>query len=135
MKNDDFYLEHPAALFIEKPEICNYRFITSGTISMDKERLLFVSNSDVRPKNMVSEFGVSKFDFKLDTDGEMEPVEDELKKIEFALKNLESVDPNPGKALELYDSAHSYRIAFTDQEASTKYALAIEELYKLRKGV
>ena len=135
VKKDDFYLEHPAALFIEKPEICNYRFITSGTVSMDKERLLFVSNSDVRPKNMVSEFGVSKFDFKLDTDGETEPVEDELKKIEFALKNLESVDPNPGKALELYDSAHSYRIAFTVQEASTKYALAIEELYKLRKGV
>ena len=133
VKSDDFVLEHPSALFIEKPEICNYRYVTSGTVRMDKEKIVFTSNSDVRPKNMVSEFGVSKFEFTLDENGETEPVEEEFKRVEFLLKNMESVDPNPGNALELYDSKHAYRIVFTETKASTKYALAVEEIYKQRK--
>ena len=99
----------------------------------DKETLTFVSNLDSRPTKMVSEYGVGKFEFKLDMDGEVEPVEEEFKKVCFNIRNNESCAFNPGKSLELYDLNHSYRLVFTKEDASTQYALAIEELYKQRQ--
>ncbi|MBO5776667.1 MAG: hypothetical protein J6R35_04775, partial [Clostridia bacterium] len=130
---DDFSLTNECALFIEKPEVYNYRFVTMGTATLEKETLTFVSSMDSRPTKMVSEYGVGKFEFKLDMDGEVEPVEEEFKKVCFNIRNNESCAFNPGKSLELYDLNHSYRLVFTKEDASTQYALAIEELYKQRQ--
>ncbi len=134
VKEEDFSLTEEVALFIEKPEVYNYRFITMGVATLDKEKIVFKSTMDLRPKKMVSEYGVGKFNFKLDTEGEVEAVEDEFKELTFSIKNNESCAFAPGTSLELYDLKHSYKIAFTRNFASTKFSLAIEELYKLRKG-
>ncbi len=134
VEQEDFMLTNECALFIEKPEVYNYRFVTTGVVTLDKEKITFVSNMDNRPTKMVTEYGVGKFEFKLDMDGELEPVEEEFKNIVFNIRNNESCAFNPGKSLELYDLEHSYRIVFTKEDASTQYALAVEELYKSRKN-
>lgn len=133
--NDDFSLTHPVALFIEKPEVYNYRFITMGVATLDKGKIVFKSTIDERPKKIITEYGVGKFDVNFDMSAGSEPVEDEFKDLTFNIRNNESCAFNPGQSLELYDLSHSYRIMFTEQKAATEYALAIEELYKLRKGV
>lgn len=135
VEKDDFKLSYPVALFIEKPEVYNYRFITTGNMTLDKEKITFTSNVDERPKKIITEYGVGRFDVDFDMSAGTEPVEDEFKALEFIIKNNESCAFNPGTSLELYDAKHSYRIMFTEQKASTECALAIEELYKLRKGV
>ncbi len=132
--NPDFSLTEEVALFIEKPENYDYRFITMGVATLDREKITFKSTMDKRPKKMISEYGVGKYTFKLDMNGELEPIEDEFKDLTFNIRNNESCAFMPGLSLELYDLKHSYRIMFTKQMASTKFALAIEELYKLRKS-
>ncbi len=134
IREENFSLTEEVALFIEKPEAYNYRFITTGIATLDKEKIVFKSTLDSRPKKMITEYGVGKFNFKLDTDGEMEEVEEEFKELTFSIKNNESCAFFPGNSLELYDLKHSYRISFLKHSASTKFSLAIEELYKLRKG-
>ena len=78
---------------------------------------------------------MGKFDVALDYSEGTEPVEEEFKDLTFNIRNNESCAFNPGLSLEMYDAKHSYRIMFTKENASTEYALAIEELYKKRKGI
>lgn len=132
---DDFMLTHEVALFIEKPEVYNYRFITQGVATLDKEKIVFKSTMSERPKKIITEYGVGKFEVDFDMREGVEPVEDEFKELTFNIRNNESCAFNPGHSLELYDLNHSYRIMFTKEKASTEYALAIEELYKQRKGI
>ena len=132
---DDFMLTNEVALFIEKPEAYNYRFITSGVATLDKEKITFKSNMEERPKKIITEYGVGKFDVDFDYSEGVEPVEDEFKDLTFNIRNNESCAFNPGLSLELYDANHSYRIMFTKENAATEYALAIEELHKQRKGI
>ncbi len=133
-KNEDFTLTEEVALFVENPEISDYRFIATGTAVLSKENLTFTANIDERPKKIISEYGVSRYKFELDMSSELEPVEEEFKKVSINIKNSPSAEFMPGLTLELYDSNHAYRIMFMGQKSSTKFALAIEELYKLRKG-
>lgn len=135
VSKDDFALTQEVALFIEKPETYSYRFVTMGVATLDKETITFTSTMDKRPTEMISEFGVGRFEFKLNMDGDLEPVEEEFKNLKFNIRNNESCAFLPGLSLEIYDKEHSYRIMFTKEKASTEFALAIEELYKLRKGV
>ena len=135
VKDESFTLSHKVALFIEKPEVYNYRFITMGEATLDKESITFKSNMEERPKKIITEYGVGKFDVDFDYSEGVEPVEEEFKDLTFKISNNESIANNPGESLELYDAKHSYRIMFLEEKASTEYALAIEELYKLRKGV
>ena len=132
---DDFVLTKEASLFIEKPEAYNYRFITSGIVTLDKEKVTFKSTLDERPKKIITEYGVGKFNFDFDFSEGTEAVEDEFKDLTFIIRNNESCAFNPGHSFELYDANHSYRIMFTKEMASTEYVLAIEELYKKRKGI
>jgi hypothetical protein len=106
-----------------------------GEATLDKENITFKSNMEERPKKIITEYGVGKFDVDFDYSEGVEPVEDEFKDLTFKISNNESIANNPGESLELYDAKHSYRIMFLEEKASTEYALAIEELYKLRKGV
>lgn len=135
VKKDDFILTEPVALFIEKPEEYNYRFITTGIATLDKEKITFKSNMDERPKKIITEYGVGKFDVDFDYSEGTEAVEDEFKDLTFVVRNNESCAFNPGHSIELYDLKHSYRIMFTERTASTEFVLAIEELYKQRKGM
>ena len=135
VKKEEFIFTQPVALFIEKPEEYNYRFITMGVATLDKEKITFKSNLDERPKKIITEYGVGKFDVNFDFSQGTEPVEDEFKDLTFNIRNNESCAFNPGNSLELYDLKHSYRIMFTEQKASTEFVLAVEELYKQRKGI
>ena len=135
ISKEDFSLTNEASLFIEKPEVYNYRFVTSGVATLDSEKITFKSNISERPKKIITEYGVGKFDVALDYSEGTEPVEEEFKDLTFNIRNNESCAFNPGLSLEMYDAKHSYRIMFTKENASTEYALAIEELYKKRKGI
>ena len=135
IKSEDFMLTHEVSLFIEKPEVYNYRFITTGIATLDKEKITFKANMFERPKKIITEYGVGKFNVDFDYSEGVEPVEEEFKELTFNIRNNESCAFNPGISLELYDANHSYRIMFNKEKASTEYALAIEELYKQRKGI
>ena len=68
-----------------------------------------------------------------DTANGTEKVEDEFKHVEFVVSRCDTVANLPGSAVDMYDDKHVYRFMFDKVMAATKYALCIEEAYKLGK--
>lgn len=133
VENPDFVIEKPVNLFLENENKNGYRFVTKGILSLDKEKIEFSSNIDERPKNVASEYKIGDMKYDFDAGGETEPVEEEFKHISFPTKNFVTIANLPGSSLDLYDGKHTYRMMFSEDLASTKYALAIEEMAKQRE--
>ncbi|MCQ2602325.1 MAG: 1-acyl-sn-glycerol-3-phosphate acyltransferase [Clostridia bacterium] len=133
IKNGGFRIEKTVNLFIENENKNGYRFVTAGTVSLDEENIEFSSVLDKRPKCMNAKYKVGDFHYSYDENGEFEPVEDEFQKIVFPVKNYVTVAYLPGSSLDFYDDKHTYRMMFSDDLASTKYALAIEIVAKMRE--
>ena len=49
------------------------------------------------------------------------------------MSRCDTVANLPGSAVDMYDDKHVYRFMFDKVMAATKYALCIEEAYKLGK--
>lgn len=131
--NEDFSILKPVNLFLENENKNGYRFVTKGNLLLDKEKIEFRSTLDRRPKNVASEYKIGDMKYEFDENGETEPVEEDLKLISFPVKNFVTIAYLPGSSLDLYDGNHTYRMMFSEDLASTKYALAIEEMAKLRE--
>ncbi len=130
---DDFSIVKPVNLFLENENKNGYRFVAKGNLVLDKEKIEFTSTIDERPKNVASEYKIGDMKYDFDTSGETERVEDEFKHVSFPVKNFVTIANIPGSSLDLYDEKHTYRMMFSEDLASTKYALAIEEMAKQRE--
>ena len=131
ISKDDFQLSHCVHLFVENADKNGYRYIAKGILTLTKDRLVFHTDQRQRPEKVDEEFRINGmvFSFK---GKETEPVEEEFYDLEFSLKTLDTIASLPGTSVDMYDDKHVYRFMFDKQIASTKYVLAIEELYKLR---
>ncbi len=132
VNNNDFALSNQVNLFIENAKSNGYRFVAGGKITLDKDTLRFDTDWTARPLGVTSKFGVNAMECDYTTDGTTELVEDEFKHLSFSIKNLDTLAYLPGIALDMYDLQHTYRFMFADEARATKYALAIEEMYKMR---
>lgn len=133
VKEDGFRLSNKVNLFVENEKNNGYRFVAGGIMTMDKDVLRFDTDWDKRPCGVKSKFGVNSMECYFEDGAETETVEEDLKHIEFSLKNYDTLAFMPGTSLDMYDAKHVYRFMFVDSIASTKYALAVEELFKIRQ--
>ena len=83
---------------------------------------------------MKSKYGVNSMTYDVDDEQGTEPVEDEFKDIVFPINRTDTVANLPGTALDMYDDKHVYRFMFSERKSSTKYVLAIEEMYKQKNN-
>ena len=84
-----------------------YKLVGGGTLSLDRENLVFLAEG---------------------------PVDDEFGRLTFPVKNYVTVANLPGVSLDMYDEKHTYRMKFSAEKASTKYALCIEALNASRNA-
>lgn len=128
LQDPQFRLSNTVNLFVENVKKNGYRFIASGTLTLDKDCLYFDTQWNERPLGITSKYGVNNMECDYSTTDKLEPVEDEFKHLSFPIKNLETVAYLPGLALDMYDQTHTYRFMFSSQMIATKYAVAIEEM-------
>lgn len=129
--NPNFCLKNKVHLFIENKERNGYKYIAKGELRLDREHLLFHTDQRLRPDDVEEEFRINGMDFSF-KGMETEPIEEEFFDFGFSIKNYDTIAALPGTSVDMYDDKHVYRFMFYDEIASTKYVLAIEELYKLR---
>ncbi len=129
VKSDDFHLEDKVKLFVENEKRNGYRFACEGVLTLDKTTLSFVCSDDMRLKDVVYDYEVNNMQYEVKGQ-EKEPVEDDFKYISFNISKCDTIANQPGFAVDLYDEKHTYRFVFADRQASTKYTLAVEELFK-----
>ncbi len=132
VKAADFCLQDKVKLFVENETKNGYRYIADGTLTLKNGELIFVSSSDTRLKNVKAEFKVNNLACE-ETGGEREPVEEEFLNLAFNVAKSDTIAYQPGTLIDMYDENHTYRFMFEDRFAATKYALAVEELYKIHE--
>lgn len=132
VSKEDFCLCQSVSLLVENKNKNGYRFVAKGKLSLNLNKLWFDCTQHERPKGINPKYGVNNMTFSYDEKLGFENVEEEFLHIEFPTDRCDTVANLPGTALDLYDARHVYRFMFDDVKASTKYALAIEEAYKLR---
>ena len=103
-------------------------------MTLDKQNLSFHTDWQTRPKGVKSKYGVNSMTYDVDDEQGTEPVEDEFKDIVFPINRTDTVANLPGTALDMYDDKHVYRFMFSERKSSTKYVLAIEEMYKQKNN-
>lgn len=130
VKKDDFRISDNVNLFVENEKNNGYRFVAAGTMILDKQSLRFHTDWQTRPKGVKSKYGVNCMTYEVDEKQGTEAVEDEFKDIVFPINRTDTIANLPGTALDMYDENHVYRFMFADRKSSTKYVLAIEEMYK-----
>ncbi len=133
VEKDDFSISDKVNLFVENEKNNGYRFVAEGVMTLDRQSLRFHTDWQTRPKGVKSKYGVNSMSYAVDSEQGTEPVEAEFKDIEFAVKRTDTVANLPGTALDMYDDKHVYRFMFAERKSSTKYVIAIEEMYKQQK--
>ncbi|MBR4800496.1 MAG: 1-acyl-sn-glycerol-3-phosphate acyltransferase [Clostridia bacterium] len=131
VKKDDFRLEDKVKLFVENEQKNGYRFACEGILSLDKMFLRFVCTDDMRLKNIAYDYEINNMEYEVKGQ-EREPVEDEFKHVEFNITKCDTIANQPGFAVDMYDEKHTYRFVFDSRKPSTKYTLAVEEMFKNR---
>lgn len=133
VQNGEFKLSNTVNLFVENELNNGYRFVANGVLTLDKDKLCFDTDWQERPVGVKSKYGVNNMSLDFDTANGTEKVEDEFKHVEFVVSRCDTVANLPGSAVDMYDDKHVYRFMFDKVMAATKYALCIEEAYKLGK--
>lgn len=101
VREEGFLLSALVDLYTENEQGNGYKLVGGGTLSLDRENLVFLAEG---------------------------PVDDEFGRLTFPVKNYVTVANLPGVSLDMYDEKHTYRMKFSAEKASTKYALCIEAL-------
>lgn len=130
VQNPDFAISNEVDLFVENEKSNGYRYVARGVLSLDRNKVVFDTAMNKRLCGVKSKFGVNSMDCDFEGNAKTEDVEEEFKHIEFLVKNFDTIAYMPGTSVDFYDDKHVYRFMFTKQIASTKYALAIEEMSK-----
>ena len=133
VKNEDFRLENKANLFVENEKKDGYRYVAAGTLSLDRTTLRFEADGDTRLKDVKAEFQVNNMAYEKCGD-QCEPIEEEFLSLEFGIAKCDTIANQPGSVVDMYDDKHVYRFMLVDKQASMKYTLAVEELFRLRNG-
>lgn len=128
VEKDDFRLQHPVWLFVENPKKNGYKYVSSGVISLDKSALSYTATESERQSRVKAVYKVGDVGLKVMKKSKTEPVEDEFKSVSQLVKGYSTIATLPGISLDLYDEKHTYRFIFSEETASTKYALAIESM-------
>ena len=128
VEKDDFRLQHPVWLFVENPKKNGYKYVSSGVISLDKSTLSYTATESERQSRVKAVYKVGDVGLKVMKKSKTEPVEDEFKSVSQLVKGYSTIATLPGISLDLYDEKHTYRFVFSEETASTKYALAIESM-------
>lgn len=128
---DDFCLCENVSLLVENTTKNGYRFVAKGKLCLYADKLIFDCTQKNRPNGINPKYGVNNMTFSYNEKLGFESVENEFLHIELSTDRCDTVANLPGTALDLYDDKHVYRFMFDGVMASTKYALAIEEAYKL----
>ena len=128
----DFSLQDNVKLFVENETKNGYRYIADGTLTLKDDELKFSASSDTRLKSVKAEFKVNDLACE-ETGGEKEPVEEEFLSLAFNVAKSDTIAYQPGTLIDMYDENHTYRFMFTDRFAATKYALAVEERFKIHE--
>ena len=128
VEKDDFRLQHPVWLFVENPKKNGYKYVSSGVISLDKYTLSYTATESERQSRVKAVYKVGDVGLKVMKKSKTEPVEDEFKSVSQLVKGYSTIATLPGISLDLYDEKHTYRFIFSEETASTKYALAIESM-------
>ena len=128
VEKDDFRLQHPVWLFVENPKKNGYKYVSSGVISLDKSTLSYTATESERQSRVKAVYKVGDVGLKVMKKSKPEPVEDEFKSVSQLVKGYSTIATLPGISLDLYDEKHTYRFIFSEETASTKYALAIESM-------
>lgn len=105
VKRPGFALSEPVRVMTENEKGNGYRYAATGTLSLDREKLVFRAAEDD--------------EFK---------AEDAPDLLETPVSALPTVASLPGVSLDLSDGKHTYRMVFTARPAATKFALALEEM-------
>lgn len=132
VEKEGFCICQNVSLLVENATKNGYKFVAKGKLELSLDKLTFDCTQRERPIGINPKYGVNDMNFSYDETRGFECVEDEFLHIEFSTDRCDTVANLPGTALDLYDDKHVYRFMFDDVMASTKYALAIEEAYKLR---
>ena len=119
VQKNDFFMEDDVDLLMPNEKENGYNFICHGHIKMDKENLVFEA------KNIPNE-NISYL-LKNDLSG-LESLKNRLNRLEFPLKNYNTIANIPGYSIDMCDSEYAYRFVVTSRPSSAKYALAIEAL-------
>lgn len=130
VENPDFRISDEVNLFVENEKNNGYRFVAKGVLTLDKEGLFFDTDWLERPSKVKARYGVNNMTYEVDKRCGFEPVEEEFKHIKFAINRTNTVANLPGTAIDMYDESHVYRFMFCNRKSSTKYVIAIEQMYK-----
>lgn len=129
-----FTMSDKVNLFVENEKNNGYRFVAEGVLKLDENSLSFDTDWTQRPKDVKSKYGVNCMTYEVNEKAGFEPVEDEFRHVEFPVKRCDTVANLPGTAIDMYDDKHVYRFMFAERSASTKYVLAIEQMFKNGKN-
>ncbi len=133
IKSPEFKLSENVNLFLENETKNGYHFGTQGTLTLDRDKIEFISSMDYRPICVNAEYKIGDMNYDVNSaQGEKEPVEDAFKKLTFPTKHFVTIANIPGSSLDIYDEKHTYRLMFASHLAATKYSLAIEEFARER---
>ena len=119
VENNNFFMEDDVDLLMPNEKENGYNFICHGHIKMDKENLVFEAK-DIQKENILY---LVKNDLSA-----LEPLKNRLNRLEFPLKNYNTIANIPGYSIDMCDSEYAYRFVVTSRPSSAKYALAIEAL-------
>ena len=132
VKAADFCLRDEVKLFVENETKNGYRYIADGVLTLKDDELTFVASHNMRNKNVKAEFKVNDLACE-DEGGEQEPVEEEFLHISFNTSKCDTIAYQPGTLIDMYDEKHTYRFMMLNRFSATKYALAVEERYKIHE--
>lgn len=130
VEREDFCLCESVSLLVENDSKNGYKFVAKGKLQLDLSKIVFDCTQKERPIGVNEKYGVRDMNFSYNEKLGFESVEEEFLHVEFPANRCDTVAYLPGIALDLYDDKHVYRFLFDGVPASTKYALAIEEVYK-----
>lgn len=102
----DFFLSEPVRVMTENEKGNGYRYAVRGTLTLDRENLSFRAS-------------------EAEDEGR---APDAPECLSVPVASLPTVATLPGVSLDLSDGKHTYRMIFEGNRASTKYALALEEM-------
>lgn len=120
VQNENFFMEDDVDLLMPNKTKNGYSFICHGHIKMDKKSLVFVSG-EIKNENIL---------YLVNEDlSALEPLKQRISKLDFPLKNYDTIANIPGYSIDMCENDYAYRFVVTSRPSAAKYALAIEALY------
>ena len=120
VQDEKFFMEDDVDLLMPNKTKNGYTFICHGHIKMDRNSLVFEAG-EIKDENIL-------YIVNNDLNG-LEPLKQRISRLDFPLKNYDTIANIPGYSIDMCDNDYSYRLVITSRPSAAKYALAIEAPY------